>query len=353
MSTGVAVFRLPASVGEIARFLGQNIDDDRILSGAAPLHNAGPDQLTFYTGRSEEALHGVRAGVVLAGFPANVDGLHVIVHENPRAAFARVLHRFCPEAQPAPGIHPTASIDPTASIHPNATIESYAVIGAAAQIGERAWIQAHAFVGPRAVIGEGSRIFPHAVIMDGCVLGARVRVLPGAVLGSDGFGHAPTADQPVRFPHFGGVRIEDDVEIGANSCVDRGVFGDTHIGAGSRIDNLVQVAHGVRLGANCLLAAFSGVAGGATLGKRVVMAGRAAVVNGIRVGDGAVFAGLASASKDVPAGRRLGGSPARNYQQWLREFASLRQLPATLREIDSLKKRLAHVEQKTLEEDSS
>ena len=134
--------------------------------------------------------------------------------------------------------------------------------------------------------------------------------------------------------------LESGVEVGANACVDRAALGETRIGRGTKLDNLVQVAHGVRIGAHGLLAAFAGVAGGATLGDRVMMAGRSAVVDGIHVGDDAVFAGFASASKDVPAGRKLGGTPARRYREWLREFAALRRLPQALRRLDRLERRV-------------
>jgi UDP-3-O-[3-hydroxymyristoyl] glucosamine N-acyltransferase len=180
--------------------------------------------------------------------------------------------------------------------------------------------------------------------MERCVLGDRVVLHPGAVVGADGVGHVLTGEGPVRVPQLGTTILEDDVEVGANACVDRAALDETRVGEGTRLDNLVQVAHGVRIGRSCLLAAFAGVAGGAKLGDGVVMAGRTAVIDGIEVGDGAVFAGLASASKAVPKGARLGGSPARRYAQWLREVAAVRRLPEWGRTLERLVRRVEALE---------
>jgi UDP-3-O-[3-hydroxymyristoyl] glucosamine N-acyltransferase len=164
------------------------------------------------------------------------------------------------------------------------------------------------------------------------------------VVGGDGFGHVLGENGPVRVPQLGVAVLEDDVEVGSNACVDRAALHETRVGRGTRLDNLVQVAHGVRIGAECLLAAFAGVAGGAKLGDRVVMAGRTAVIDGIEVGDRAVFAGLASASKDVPAGAKIGGSPARAYRKWLREVAAVERLPGLIRAVAALERRVGALE---------
>jgi UDP-3-O-[3-hydroxymyristoyl] glucosamine N-acyltransferase len=219
-------------------------------------------------------------------------------------------------------------------------IEPYVVVAAGAVVGDGCWLQGHAYVGRDTVLGQRCRLMPGAVVMERCRLGDRVWLHPGAVVGADGFGHEPGISGLVRVPQLGIAVLEDDVEVGANAAVDRAALDETRIGRGTRLDNLVQVAHGVRIGTECLLAAFAGVAGGARLGDRVIMAGRTAVVDGIEVGDGAVFAGLASASRDVPRNAKIGGSPARSYRRWLRELAGLRRLPSLIKQVDRLDRRL-------------
>ncbi|MEQ1568803.1 MAG: UDP-3-O-(3-hydroxymyristoyl)glucosamine N-acyltransferase, partial [Myxococcota bacterium] len=332
------------TTGELAAEVGAACDGptDRPILGVAALDKAGPHELTFCRGgRWLSALARTRAGAVLVppglAVPAGTVALRVT---DPRYAYALAASRIVPPSWPEPSIHPTAVIDPTAVIGERVTIEAYVVVQPGAVVGDESWLQGHAYIGPRAVLGRRCRIMPGAVVMDDCRLGDRVALHPGAVIGADGFGHVIGPRGHVRVPQLGIAVLEDDVEVGSNACVDRAALDETRVGAGSRLDNLVQVAHGVRIGAHCLLAAFAGVAGGARLGDGVVMAGRTAVIDGISVGDRAVFAGLASASRDVPPGAKIGGSPARSYRRWLREVASLRRLPALLKRVDRLEKRM-------------
>jgi UDP-3-O-[3-hydroxymyristoyl] glucosamine N-acyltransferase len=314
-------------------------DPDRVISNVAPLDRATVGDLSFCRGgRWAKVLPQTQAGAVLLSPGRDVpEGVVALRHPEPRHAYARVAVELVPIHWPEPGVHPRACVADDATVE-GATIGPYAVIEAGAVVAPGAWVMAHAFIGARVRVGKRCRIFPHAVVLEDCTLGDRVWLQPGAVVGADGFGHVPGPSGPIRVPQLGVAVLEDDVEVGANACVDRAALHETRIGRGSRLDNLVQVAHGVKMGAECLLAAFAGVAGGAKLGDRVIMAGRTAVVDGVEVGDGAVFAGLASASRNVPAGRRIGGSPARAYSQWLREVAALRSLPALIRTVNRMER---------------
>lgn len=339
------------TTGALAARVGATCEGptDYPITGVAPLDRAGPGELTFCRGgRWARTLGQTRAGAVLVGPGLEPPpGTIALRCADPRYAYAIAAALLVPPWWPEPGIHPTASVAPTAKLGAGVTLEAFAVIEAGAVVGDHSWIQGHTYVGRGAVLGERCRLMPGAVVMEACRLGDRVWLHPGAVVGGDGFGHVSGPDGPVRVPQLGIVVLEDDVEIGANACVDRAALDETRIGRGSRLDNLVQVAHGVRIGSECLLAAFAGVAGGARLGDRVVMAGRTAVVDGIEVGDGAVFAGLASASRDVPNHAKIGGSPARSYKRWLREAASLRYLPALLKQVARLETRTKKLEEET------
>lgn len=335
--------RVPVTAGSVAAHVGAVCEGDaeHLLTGVAALDNAGPTHLTFCSGgRWLGVLAASRAGAIIVrpGTPVP-EGAVALRHPNPRLAYAMAASQMLPLDWPEPGVHPLAFVDPTATVE-GATIGPFAVVDAHAHVAPGAWIEAHAYVGRHVKVGARCRLMPHATVMEHCELGERVWLQPGAVIGADGFGHVLGPDGVMRVPQLGTAVLEDDVEVGANACVDRAAIDETRIGRGSRLDNLVQVAHGVRIGAECLLAAFAGVAGGAKLGDRVVMAGRTAVIDGIEVGDGVVFAGLASASRDVPAGARLGGSPARRYSVWLREVAALRQLPEALRVVERLRRKV-------------
>lgn len=328
------------TTGHLARLLDAELigDAEREITQVAPLDTAGPGALSFCSGgRWARLLESTRAGAVLLAEGTAPDGVVTLRHPEPRAAFARAVELVLPTSWPPPGAHPTAVVDPTASVHPNATLDPYVVVGAGARVGPGSWLGAHVVLGRDAIVGAHCRLAPHAVVMDGCLLGDRVWLQPGAVIGGDGFGHVP-GEVPVRLPHKGIVRLEDDVEVGANACVDRAMMGETVLERGARLDNLVQVAHGARIGRGALLAAFAGVAGGARLGARVLLGGRAAVTDGVEVGEGAVLLASAATSHPVEPGAVLGGSPARPRWQWLRETAALRELPGLVRRVRQLEK---------------
>ncbi len=338
------------TTGSIARLVEAECDgpDSLELRGVASLTSAGADELSFCAGgRWSKLLPGTGAGAVIARPGEAVPSSAVpLWHDNPRLAYAKAASAMVPLVWGAPGVHPTASVHPTAMVDPTASVGPFAVIDEGAVVGPGSWVMAHAYVGQHVRVGTSCRLMPHAVVMERCTMGDCVWLLPGAVVGADGFGHVPTPDGPIRVPQLGTVVLEDGVEVGANACVDRAALDETRVGRGTKLDNLVQVAHGVRIGASCLIAAFAGIAGGARLGDGVVMAGRTAVIDAIDVGDGAVFAALASAMRNVPKGRRIGGSPARRYFRWLRETAAVQQLPGLLRTVEGLERRVQDLEAK-------
>ncbi|MBT3217804.1 MAG: UDP-3-O-(3-hydroxymyristoyl)glucosamine N-acyltransferase [Proteobacteria bacterium] len=342
------------TTGRIARLVGAKCEGppDRALHTVASLDQAQADALTFCVGgRWAKMLEQTNAGAVLLNEGEVPSGVVALRHPQPRYAYAQAAAAMFPCPWPEPGIDSTAAIAPSAVVHPEATVEAYVVIAAGATIGARTWVQGHTYVGRDAIIGEDCRLMPHSVVMDRCVVGDRVWLQPSAIIGADGFGQVPGPEGVRRIPQLGIAVLEDDVEVGANSCVDRGALDETRLGEGSRLDNLVQIAHGVRTGKDCLLAAFAGVAGGSRLGSRVIMGGRSGIIDGIEVGDDVIFAGLASASRNVRDGERLGGAPARPYLSWLKELASLRRLPKLRRAHSKLEERVAELEAKLKKEE--
>ena len=276
---------------------------DRAFSGVAPLERAGPDELAFALGAVPE---GAEAGVLLARAP--IPGRTVVVVADPRLALARALAALYPEVHPS-GVAEGACVHPSAILAPGVVV--YPGV----------------WVGPGVSVGEGTVLFPNVVLYPGTRIGRRCRIHAGAVIGADGFAYQPGPEGLVKLPHIGGVRIEDDVEIGANSTVDRGLLGDTVIGAGSKIDNLVQVGHNVRLGRSVVLAAQVGLSGSVALGDGVVMAGQSGVADHVKVGAGAVVGAQSGVTGNLEAGGTYLGSPAVPARLARRIFAVWRRLP--------------------------
>ncbi len=328
-----------AAVAAVAGGVADGPAAERVLVGVAPLQTAGPDQVSFLDNRRYAGLLSrSRAGAVLvhpdlASRVAN--GTVAIVTAEPYLGWARVAALFHPEPPGEPGIHAAAIVDPSARIDPSAEIGPLAVVGARAEIGPRCRIAAAAVVGPGVVMGEDCRIGSH-VTLSHALLGARVRIYPGARIGQDGFGFATSAAGFLSVPQLGRVILEDDVEVGANATIDRGSVHDTIIGAGSRLDNLVQIGHNVRLGRCCVIVSQAGISGSTVLGDHVMVAGQAGLIGHLSIGRKARIGAQAGVMSDVADGADVVGSPAQPVRELFRQVALLRKLarPARSRESD-------------------
>ena len=225
-----------------------------------------------------------------------------------------------------------------------ATVEALAWIGPGARVGAGSWIEAGAFVGAGAAVGRDCRLMAHSVLCAGCALGDRVWLNPGAVVGGEGFGYARTPEGHLRIPQAGRVVIEDDVDVGANSCIDRASMGATRIRRGAKLDNLVQIAHGVEVGEDSLVVAMAGIAGSTKLGRNVIMAAQSGASGHLTLGDGVQIAAASAAFADQPAGARIAGVPGIDHQTWLRASTAFAQLPALLKRVRALERRVAELE---------
>jgi UDP-3-O-[3-hydroxymyristoyl] glucosamine N-acyltransferase len=338
-------------LAELVAHVGGTLRGDGSLRihGVEGLTEAGPRDLSFYgSHRYREALAATRAAAVLVpvGEETSRTDLAVVQVPNPHLAYARISALFHPAAHHAPGASPRAFVHPTARVHPEACVMAFATVEAGAEVGPRAVLYPGAYVGSFCRIGADSVLFPNVTVREGCLVGERVVLHASAVVGADGFGFAfdAAAKAHIKVPQAGIVRIEDDVEVGAASCIDRATTGETVIGRGTKIDNLVQVAHNVRVGPLSLLCAQAGISGSAELGEGVVLAGQVGVVGHIKIGDGARIVAQSGVVHDVEAGVTLAGSPAVDVRAWLKQSAALPRMPELLREVRALRARIEALE---------
>ena len=322
------------TLAEIARecsaeLMQSEAEDVRVFA-IAPLARAAAGEITFINSRkSLQELEKSQATAVfcsLAHVAYVPHGVASLVTSHPQVAFARAAALLHPDAatpsriDDSDGVSPLASVDPAARLEDGVIIEAGARIAGDVEIGAGSVIGAGAVIGPGSRIGRNCHIGPNAVIQH-ALLGNRVIVHPGACIGQDGFGYVPSREGMLKIAQIGRVIIQDNVEIGANSCIDRGAMDDTVIGEGTKIDNLVQIGHNVRIGRHCVFAALVGVAGSAVIGDMVMIGGAAGVNGHITIGDGAMIAALSGVGTDVPARARWGGIPARPMRGFLRDAA--------------------------------
>jgi UDP-3-O-[3-hydroxymyristoyl] glucosamine N-acyltransferase len=334
---------MPFTAAEIARHLGgEVVGDAKIkLTGFAPAESAKPGDLTFaenveYFARAEQS---AASAVIVAGDIKS--GSKVLIRvPNARVAFAKVLPLFFPEPKFAPGIHPTAIIAKSAQVDSLAHVGSYCVVGERTRIGAHAVLQGGNFVGDDCQLGEETNLFPNVTLYSRTQIGQRVRIHSGTVIGSDGFGYVVDEGAHRKVPQIGHVQIEDDVEIGANVTIDRGALGATRIGKGTKIDNLVQIAHNVVIGEHCLVISQAGIAGSTRLGNYVVLAGQAGLTGHIKIGNHVTVAAQSGVMRDLPDGGTWLGSPAYPDKQAKRQLLAMQHLPEMLRRVRSIEKKL-------------
>ncbi|MFP4661358.1 MAG: UDP-3-O-(3-hydroxymyristoyl)glucosamine N-acyltransferase [Halanaerobiales bacterium] len=335
------------TVAELAeKVSGQIIgDSEKEITGVASVSESTAGKITFAENEKyiEQAVKSDAGAVIV---PANLSEeikqrqKTIISVKNPRLAYAIISTLFAPEVFYNPGIHDSAVISGNANIGKNVSIHPRVVVDDGAVIGDNTILAPGVYIGKGVKIGENTIIHPNVVIEYDTVIGSNVIIHGGTVVGSDGYGFVSAVDGHHKIPQLGNVIIEDDVEVGANVTIDRGTSGSTVIGRGTKIDNLVQIAHNVKIGPQCLIVAQVGIAGSAELGKRVTLAGKAGVVGHIKVGDYVTIASTSTVTKSIPEGVFYSGSPAQDHKAELREQAARRKLPELLKRIKRLEKEI-------------
>ncbi|MGB8769791.1 MAG: UDP-3-O-(3-hydroxymyristoyl)glucosamine N-acyltransferase [Candidatus Korobacteraceae bacterium] len=327
-------------LAEIASVLGailENGDPDTEITGVAGVEEASHGEITFVANPKYAAAAKTTAAsavIVAEDFPAIPTGM--LRSKNPYLAFARAIDLFYQSPAYEAGVHPTAVIAPAARIGKNAHIAAYVVIGEDVEIGDDAVLLPHVVVYRGARIGSHFFAHAHAVVREYCTLGDHVILQNGAIVGCDGFGFARDGDHWEKITQSGPTVLESDVEVQANSCVDRASVGETRIGRGVKIDNLVQVGHGSAVAEHTLLCAQVGLAGSTAVGKNVILAGQVGVAGHCNIGDGVVVTAQSGTHGDIPAGAMVSGSPAFDHKEWLRAVAIFNKLPELAKTVRSI-----------------
>jgi UDP-3-O-[3-hydroxymyristoyl] glucosamine N-acyltransferase len=335
------------SLQELADLVGGRIsgDPDTVIHGAADIADSREGDIVFAeTPKLLAEAQRSRASAIIAHEGASDSGKPMIGVTHPRYAFARVLEVFSSVREREIGIHPASVIGLGTSIGENPSIGYQVSIGRNAGIGSSAWIHPFVFIGDDVQIGDECVLYPFVAIHHNVTLGDRVTVHSGTVIGADGFGYTKVGHEHYKMPQIGRVIIGDDVEIGANVTIDRARTGRTEIGRGTKIDNLVQIAHNVKIGEDCIIVAQVGISGSVEIGNRVIVAGQAGIKDHVKIGDEAVICGRAGVISDVPPGRMVSGFPARSHKEQMRVHAAQQKLPSVMRALKDLEKRVKELE---------
>ena len=336
------------TVKDLAQFLGGTVigDENREISDVKGLAEAGSDDISFAVEPYTEYLPQVHAGAVITEkeYPAGNNTLVLV--ENPRLAFSKLLELFHPRQSVEQGIHSTAVVDESAKIGENTAVMAYAVIGKNVNIGAGSVIYPYVFIGDNVTIGVNAAIYPGAVIMENTVMGDNAVIRAHAVIGGEGFGFATKDGKHTRIPQIGNVTIGDDVEIGACTTIDNGTLGSTKVGRGTKIDNLVHLGHNVEIGEDCFVIAQTGIAGSTKVGNHVTFAGQTGCTGHITIGDNVTFAGKSGIVGNVASNTINAGFPARPHIEWSRTQVYIKKLPDLAKTVKALEKRIAELEEK-------
>ncbi|MBM3250248.1 MAG: UDP-3-O-(3-hydroxymyristoyl)glucosamine N-acyltransferase [Candidatus Omnitrophica bacterium] len=335
---------------EIARLIDGEVlgDDATLINGVAGIKEAVRGEITFVANpKYLPLIENTRASCVIVGRDCDTPKRPVIRVENPSLAFAKTVSMFSPGETTHPrGIHPAAIVGKDVTLGKNVSLGPYVVVEDGVKIGDNTTIYPGSFIGHHTAIGKDCLIYANVSIRERITIGERVIIHSGTVIGSDGFGFATIEGLHHKIPQIGTVEIGDDVEIGANVTIDRARFEKTVVGGGTKIDNLVQVAHNVVIGENSIIVAQAGISGSTVIGNSVTIAGQAGLVGHIRIGDGAVLAAQAGVTKSVPAHTMVSGYPARPHDKARRVNACVQNLPALYEKIDRIQERIEELEAK-------
>ncbi|MSN26420.1 MAG: UDP-3-O-(3-hydroxymyristoyl)glucosamine N-acyltransferase [Geobacter sp.] len=334
---------------ELAEYLGGTVqgDENFAVNGLAPLDNSGADKITFLANpKYASKVAETNAGAVLMAPGGERYGRNVIEVPNPYLGFAKLLTLFYTTPHPPLGVLPEANIGIQVTLGENISIYPGACIGNNVSIGDRTVIHSGAVVYDGAVIGSDCVVHANVVIRDRCRIGNRCIIQPGAVIGSDGFGYAPDGRSYYRIPQIGIVVLEDDVEIGANSCIDRAALEVTLIKRGTKLDNLVQVAHNCQIGEDCMIVSQVGISGSTKIGNHVTLAGQVGVAGHLSIGDNVMVGAQSGVPSSLQANAGYSGSPVMPHKDWLRAMAVVPRLPELKKNISALEKRIAELESK-------
>ena len=338
------------TLADLASDLGTDVigDEDFEVCGVRPLETAKAEHLSFlHNPKYVDEAKASEAGAILVADAEVLLGRNLLVCPEPYLALAQALEIFHPMERPEPGVHPSAVVAAGVSVGEGASIGPLASVAEGVTVGEGTVVGAGCVIGRGVGIGVDCLLHPRVVIGEQCRIGDRCNVHSGTVIGSDGFGFATVDGTHHKVPQVGIVVLEDDVELGANVCVDRAALGETRIGRGTKVDNLVQIAHNVQIGEHCLLVAQVGISGSTQIGHHTVFAGQSGCSGHLKIGSGVVLVARAAAYKDVPDGATMAGAPARPHREWLKANANLQRLGGLREKVKQLEKRLAQLEEST------